>query len=422
MSKSTAKATEEATEEATTRVARNATRHTHGKAGLVAGAVAGGLALMSINNTTAHADTRKDSGQGSHNNTSRSNILGTAPVINSKQNGNPKNGKSRSIFSKKGFNPLGTLPPRTLSNKQDKSKGKKNPLINSRKSSSHVGNVDKLNAKTKRKHKTLIKREWSLIRYLNDFWDIWLRHIKESGGGDSGKDAGDVSDDGDNKDKEYWRKKIKEVAKAEKVDISDDQVEKLLGTIEGESGYDEKAHGGNDGLSDGNAEGLLQFKPGTFNHYKAKGHGNIDSGVDQLYAFFNIANWAQYATGHAGWSPSGPTRGYEANGGVVTHATGGVFDQNINSQTSQLSPDLIAQADMRSVFYRSMAHRSNYIKSVKRNKATFKVSIDTSQAQIFNKQDIINRVINDEFSAWLTQKQQQKLLDYYSNETSSQFV
>ena len=292
----------------------------------------------------------------------------------------------------------------------------------------HVGNVDKLNAKTRRKHKTLIKREWSLIRYLNDFWDIWLRHIKESGGGDSsdnsGDDGGSPSDPDGAISKEEFTKLAKKAAKIMHQTLSQHDIDRLYHQAFTESGVNPAQGGGyDDHDGTGLPVGLFQFKQSTWQAAQRnmpKGHNNIHSALDQIIAVLADKTWRsdiEELGEKRGWTPHG-----YALGGVVTHAIGGVFDQNTNSQTSQLSPDLMAQADMRSVFYRSRAHRSNYIKSVKRNKATFKVSIDTSQAQIFNKQDIINRVINDEFSAWLTQKQQQKLLDYYSNETSSQFV
>lgn len=437
LSKSTAKATEEATEEATTRVARNASHHTHGKAGLALGAVAGGVALMSTNDTDAHADTRSNSGDSSKNTNTRkttgskkhdnnssngSSSPNTSSLTSPNQQSKSQNGNNHNNVLSQGATPLSTAP--LIASK----KGKKNPLTNPRGASSHVGNVDKLNAKTKRKHKTLIKREWSLIRYLNDFWDIWLRHIKESGGGDSSDDSGDGGGSPSDPDgaisKEEFTKLAKKAAKIMHQTLSQHDIDRLYHQAFTESGVNPAQGGGyDDHDGTGLPIGLFQFKLSTWQAAQRdmpKGHNNIHSALDQIIAVLADKTWRsdiEELGEKRGWSPQG-----YALGGVVTHATGGVFGQNTNSQTSQLSPDLIAQADMRSVFYRSMAHRSNYIKSVKRNKATFKVSIDTSQAQRFNKHDIINRVINDEFSAWLTQKQQQKLLDYYSNETSSQFV
>lgn len=274
----------------------------------------------------------------------------------------------------------------------------------------------------KRKH--LHTSEWELIKYLNDYWDIFLRKVKESGGSsddDKDKDAGDVSDDGASTDENYWRKKIKEVAKALHQNVTDAQVDAILGVIRGESGFNEKAKGGTDGLSDGPALGLLQFKQVTFNTYAVKGHHNIMSGVDQLYAYFNIKNWPQYATGHAGWSPTGPTNGFEV-GGIHTHATGGNFSRAILSNTATSSVDPKALTDLRTVAQMTNIRKTvNYIKPV-RNKPKFEVKIRVNQNTGKSRSQIIDETINSVFSNWLAGKQQQSLHYYYQNETSGQFI
>lgn len=274
----------------------------------------------------------------------------------------------------------------------------------------------------KRKH--LHTSEWELIKYLNDYWDIFLRKVKESGGSsddDKDKDAGNVSDDGASTDENYWRKKIKQVAKALHQNVTDAQVDAILGVIRGESGFNEKAKGGTDGLSDGPALGLLQFKQGTFNTYAAKGHHNIMSGVDQLYAFFNIKNWPQYATGHAGWSPTGPTNGFEV-GGIHNHATGGNFSRTILSNTTTSSVDPKALTDLRTVAQMTNIRKPvNYIKPV-RNKPKFEVKIKVNQSTGKSRSQIIDETINSVFSNWLAGKQQQSLHYYYQNETSGQFI
>ena len=274
----------------------------------------------------------------------------------------------------------------------------------------------------KRKH--LHTSEWELIKYLNDYWDIFLRKVKESGGSsddDNDKDAGDVSDKGASTDENYWRKKIKQVAKALHQNVTDAQVDAILGVIRGESGFNEKAKGGTDGLSDGPALGLLQFKQGTFNTYAVKGHHNIMSGVDQLYAYFNIKNWPQYATGHAGWSPSGPTNGFEV-GGIHNHATGGNFSRTVLSNTSTSSVDPKALTDLRTVAQMTNIRKAvNYIKPV-RNKPKFEVKIKVNQNTGKSRSQIIDETINSVFSNWLAGKQQQSLHYYYRNETSGQFM
>lgn len=61
-------------------------------------------------------------------------------------------------------------------------------------------------------------------------------------------------------------------------------VSKVLRQIQTESGGNASAIGGNDGLADGNATGLMQVKPGTFRAYAAAGHTNIMNGYDNILA------------------------------------------------------------------------------------------------------------------------------------------
>lgn len=285
-----------------------------------------------------------------------------------------------------------------------------------------VTDVRDLRAKVSQKYKYLHKKEWKLIRHLNTYWDVFLRKAKEAGSS-SDSDAGNVSDDGASTNSEYWRKKIKQVAKALHQSVSDSQVDAILGVIKGESGFNEKAKGGTDGLGDGPALGLLQFKQPTFNTYAVKGHHDIMSGVDQLYAFFNIKNWSRYATGHAGWSPSGPTNGFE-NGGIVTHATGNTYQGKLvataNNQIKNNS--ILGNTDIHSVYMMSrIKEPRNYIKPV-RNQPKFNIKIDISQAQELDRSTLVNQVISDTFNEWLNAKEQAKLVSYYSNEATGQFV
>ena len=105
-----------------------------------------------------------------------------------------------------------------------------------------------------------------------------------------------------------WGPVIKHAARLMNVEIDDGGVNLVKAQINLESSGNEKALGGDDGLSDGRASGLLQFKPGTFNHYALNGHKDIWKGFDQLLAFFNIPNALSQITGTHGWSPSGTPR------------------------------------------------------------------------------------------------------------------
>ena len=105
-----------------------------------------------------------------------------------------------------------------------------------------------------------------------------------------------------------WGPVIKHAARLMNVNIDDSGVNLVKAQINLESSGNEKALGGDDGLSDGRASGLLQFKPGTFNHYALNGHKDIWKGFDQLLAFFNIPNALSQISGTHGWSPSGNPR------------------------------------------------------------------------------------------------------------------
>lgn len=105
-----------------------------------------------------------------------------------------------------------------------------------------------------------------------------------------------------------WSEAVKNAAALMNVSIDSNGVSLVLAQIKLESGGNEKAIGGNDGLSDGNAKGLLQFKQATFDKYAVDGHKDIMNGFDQLLAFFNIPNVLAQINGHTGWSPTGERR------------------------------------------------------------------------------------------------------------------
>lgn len=137
----------------------------------------------------------------------------------------------------------------------------------------------------------------------------WLKK-NDGGGGGNGK----------------WKSKVKQAAKATGVKLSGSKLNDILKLIQTESGgragvtqqIKDQNSGGNE------AQGLLQYTPGTFRGYATKGKKNIKNGYHQLMAFFNNSNWSsdlaawkrRMASGSTGWGPTGSRRGY-ATGGLI---------------------------------------------------------------------------------------------------------
>ncbi|MGX0331943.1 peptidoglycan DD-metalloendopeptidase family protein [Staphylococcus cohnii] len=137
----------------------------------------------------------------------------------------------------------------------------------------------------------------------------WLKE-NDGGGGGNGK----------------WKSKVKQAAKATGVKLSGSKLNDVLKLIQTESGgragvtqqIKDRNSGGNE------AQGLLQYTPGTFRGYATKGKKNIKNGYHQLMAFFNNSNWSsdlaawkrRMASGSTGWGPTGSRRGY-ATGGLI---------------------------------------------------------------------------------------------------------
>ena len=113
---------------------------------------------------------------------------------------------------------------------------------------------------------------------------------------------------------ERWRSSLVKALGLNGLPKTANYVNAWLRQIQTESGGNEKAIGGNDGLADGNAMGLLQTKPGTFNAYKFPGYGNIMNGFHNMLAAIN------YAKNRYGYADMlqviGHGHGYE-NGGIV---------------------------------------------------------------------------------------------------------
>ena len=132
--------------------------------------------------------------------------------------------------------------------------------------------------------------------------------ISPDGNTEEGGDLGSSDSDG-KKSADKWKSDIRKAAKAMGVNITDKDVNGIASLIQNESGGDPGITQGNIGdINNKNgtpAKGLLQYVPSTFDKYKVKGHGNINSGYDQLLAFFNNKNWKQDYNPGGGWSPTG---------------------------------------------------------------------------------------------------------------------
>lgn len=112
---------------------------------------------------------------------------------------------------------------------------------------------------------------------------------------------------------ERWRPYVKRALKMNNLPTLSTYVDAWMRQIQTESGGNPLAIGGNDGLADGNATGLLQTKPGTFAANAFPGYGNIMSGFDNILAAINYAK-KRYGSDILGVIGRG--HGY-ANGGIV---------------------------------------------------------------------------------------------------------
>lgn len=122
---------------------------------------------------------------------------------------------------------------------------------------------------------------------------------------------------------ERWRPFIRRAAKMEGIALTPTMMTKMLTQINTESKGNPGAIGGTDGLADGRATGLLQFKPGTFRSWVWHGHGNIMNGFDQILAAFNALQHG----GEGGWGAFGiPGRGWATGGEITSQQFGWVGD------------------------------------------------------------------------------------------------
>ncbi|WP_180676425.1 phage tail tape measure protein [Leuconostoc citreum] len=122
------------------------------------------------------------------------------------------------------------------------------------------------------------------------------------------------SSTGTSGDVNSWSGDVKKALSTLNLSTSNDMIQKVLRQIQTESGGNASVIGGDDGLADGNATGLMQVKPGTFRANMLPGHGNIMNGYDNILAGLN---YAQKTYGRD-LSFLGQGHGY-ANGVITNH-------------------------------------------------------------------------------------------------------
>ncbi|QEA49912.1 hypothetical protein FGL79_08905 [Latilactobacillus curvatus] len=143
----------------------------------------------------------------------------------------------------------------------------------------------------------------------------WVKKLFDDFGGSSAPAGSGV---------QRWKSQVIKALKANGLSTSSAMVNKVLRQINTESGGNEKAMGGTDGLADGRAMGLMQVKPGTFNANRFPGHNNIMNGYDSLLAGLNYAK-KRYGSD---LSFLGKGHGY-ANGGLInTHGLYEIAEDN----------------------------------------------------------------------------------------------
>lgn len=153
-----------------------------------------------------------------------------------------------------------------------------------------------------------------------------------------------------------WTSDVKKALSKLGLSSSSSMVNKVLKQIQTESSGNAKAIGGNDGLADGNATGLMQVKPGTFKAYAVDGHNNIMNGYDNILAGLNYAkhrygsDLSFLGQGH-GYANGGRTNGIGVVGEVqgedewVTNPNRSTADTNIIGsikETAQKQPNSFA--------------------------------------------------------------------------------
>lgn len=110
-----------------------------------------------------------------------------------------------------------------------------------------------------------------------------------------------------------WLNTIRTALKIAKLPVTQKYINAWMKQIQTESSGNARAMGGNDGLADGNAMGLVQVKPGTFKANQGKGMGDIWNPLHNLVAGMN---YAKNTYGSRLLGTIGQGHGY-ANGGII---------------------------------------------------------------------------------------------------------